>query len=152
MHYHYYRKLTTCFLSLMIILQLVSCKTIAPKGESIQHRDLIGTLDNIIPKPVSQNPAGGIFTLNQGFKIYIEPINSEIEFIGHYLADKMKRSTGCDAAVLEAKGIPQNGNLYLTKKDADPPLGDEGYELIITENLVTFTVFKPEDYLEGYKQ
>jgi hexosaminidase len=149
MYYYCRRKLPAYILSLIIVLQFVSCKTTAPTGDNTKRINLIGTLDNIIPKPVSQNLTGGMFTLNAGFNVYMEPMNSETDFIGHYLADKMKLSTGCDVAVLEAKEIPHNGNIYLTTKGSNPSLGDEGYELIITENLVTLTAFKPAGLFRG---
>ncbi len=149
MNYHF-KKIKIFIFSLLIILQFVSCKTTAPiLNENIQQRDSNITLGNIIPMPVSLNPTAGTFTLSENSKICIEPMNSEISFIGKYLTDKIKSLSGYNFEVLTAKGIPQTGNIYLTTIGGDPSLGDEGYELIITKNLVTLTAVKPEGLFRG---
>ena len=149
MNYHF-KKIKTIIFSLLIILQFVSCKTTAPiLKENIQQRDSNIKLGNVIPMPVSLNPTVGTFTLSESSKIYIEPMNSETSFIGKYLADKIKSSSGYNLEVLTAKGIPSKGNIYLTTNGGDSSFGDEGYELIISENRVTLKSFKPEGLFRG---
>ena len=149
MCYRYKNKLMIYILSLIIVLQFVSCKTMAPTEENIQQRDLSIKLSKIIPMPVSLILTDSMFTLSDSSKIYIEPMNSETAFIGQYFQDKIKTSTGYEVMMLATEGIPPNGNIYLTTNEGDSALGDEGYELIITENLVTLTAFKPAGLFRG---
>ncbi|MDF1613057.1 beta-N-acetylhexosaminidase [Stygiobacter electus] len=147
--YYRYKKIRLYIFSLLIVLQFISCRTTAPIGDNTQYQDLSNKLGNVIPKPVTLNPTTGTFTINESSKIYIEPNNSETAFIGQYLADKIKSSTNYDLVVLASSGIPPKGNIYLTTIGGDPSLGDEGYELNITENILTLFAFKPEGLFRG---
>jgi hexosaminidase len=142
-------KILLYFLFLIFTIQFISCKTTAPTEGNIQQQNLRVTLNSIIPKPVYVNPTSGMFTLSESTKIYIAPVNSEISFIGQYFADKLKSSTGRDVSVIAATEIPEDGNIYLTTNGGNPTFGEEGYELIITENLVTLTAFKPAGLFRG---
>jgi hexosaminidase len=90
----------------------------------------------VIPRPVSVDPADGTFILSAGTGIYIEPDTGEMRAIGQVLAEALNPSTGFSIEVQAAKGAPANGNIYLTLTGAAPALGDEGYELTITPELV----------------
>ncbi len=137
------------FLLLLFVITFVSCKTPSPTEQNEQVPDLSGTLGNIIPMPVSVIPTSGTFIFNESADIYVEPMNSETQFIGQYLADKIKPSTGYNIFVLPTTGVPANGNIYLTTIGGDPSLGEEGYELNITEELITLTAFKPAGLFKG---
>src|SRR5690606_35976002 len=56
---------------------------------------------------------------------------------------------GFDFKVTSSKGQPGNGNIYLTTASADSTLGDEGYELVITEDLLTVAAPKPGGLFMG---
>jgi hexosaminidase len=131
---------------LFFILMFTSCRTTSLIED---FSDLQGSLNNIIPKPVSVNQTGNTFSFDYKSDIYAEPYNSEIAFIAQYLADKIKPSTGYNIFVIPTTDIPENGNIYLTTKDADSSLGDEGYEIIITEELITLKAFKPAGLFRG---
>jgi len=101
------------------------------------------TIGNIIPMPVSVTSAGGSFVLPITADIYVEPGTAELTSIGQYLADKLNPSTGYGMQVLSTTGAPGNGNIYLTTVGGDSTLGDEGYELTVTSNLVTVVAYQP---------
>lgn len=107
------------------------------------------TVGNIIPMPVSITSTGGSFILPSTADIYVEPGTAELTAIGQYLADKLNPSTGYGMQVLTTTGAPPNGNIYLTTVGGDPTLGDEGYQLTVTPNLVTVLAYKPAGLFRG---
>jgi hexosaminidase len=107
------------------------------------------TIGNIIPMPVSITSTGGSFMLGNTADIYVEPGTAELIAIGQYLADKLNPSTGYGMQVLTTTGAPPNGNIYLTTVGGDPTLGDEGYQLTVTANLVTVVAYQPAGLFRG---
>ena len=107
------------------------------------------TIGNIIPMPVSITSTGGSFVLPSTADIYVEPGTAQLTAIGQYLADKLNPSTGYGIQVLTTTGAPANGNIYLTTVGGDPTLGDEGYQLTVTSNLVTIVAYKPAGLFRG---
>jgi len=106
-------------------------------------------IGNIIPMPVSITQAGGTFVLPGTADIYVEPGSAELIAIGQYLADKLNPSTGYGLQVMTTSGAPPNGNIYLTTAGGDPALGDEGYQLTVTSNLVTLVAYQPAGLFRG---
>jgi hexosaminidase len=135
----------------LFVFTFFSCKTLSTKEAEPAGGELIlkGSFDNIIPKPVFVNSTGKWFVLNENTDIYVEPLNSETAFIGSYLLEILKPSTGYNIFVLPASGIPENGNIYINANGRDSSLGEEGYELYITEELITLTAYKPAGLLMG---
>jgi hexosaminidase len=136
-------------LSAIIFLQFVSCKTVAPTDERKPGRELRASIDNIIPVPVLINPTGSMFNLNPNSIIYIEPMNYETRFIGQYLKDQIKSTTGYDITFLTAESVSADDDIRLIIDDRDELLGQEGYELIITEKLLTLKANKAEGLFRG---
>jgi hexosaminidase len=108
----------------------VSCATKTPS-------DL--TKESIIPKPVSITASGEYFTLKAGSIIFIQGESGETKKTGQFLADLLNGSTGFGIEVKSTTETPGPGNILLTLSGADAKLGNEGYELIISENLVKLT-------------
>ena len=104
---------------------------------------------NIIPRPVSEIPAGGSFLLSAEAGIFVEPETSEMRAIGQYFSDLLNPSTGFTLKVLGTKGAPDKGNIYLTLTGAAPVLGDEGYELTVTPDLVKVVANQPAGLFYG---
>jgi hexosaminidase len=121
-------------LAIFMVLGVVSCKRHAPT-------DL--TRENLIPKPVSVTATAGVFELTKASVIYTEGESAEVKQIGQFLADKLNRSTGFEVKVSIAQGAPGPGNIYLTASGTDAQLGEEGYELTISSDLVKVTANKP---------
>jgi hexosaminidase len=107
------------------------------------------TIGNIIPMPVSITSTGSTFLLTTATDIYVNPGTAELIGIGQYLADKLNPSTGYGIQVLPTTSPPANGNIYLTTVGGDPTLGDEGYQLTVTSNLVTLAAYQPAGLFRG---
>ena len=106
--------------------------------------------NSIIPKPVSVTATGESFTLTSKSDIFIMPgAPSELSFIGNYLADKLNPSTGLGLNVITDGKKPGRGDILLSLTEGDDELGDEGYELIITNKLLTINANKPAGLFHG---
>jgi hexosaminidase len=103
----------------------------------------------VIPKPQSVTPSAGTFTLAAGAAILVEPPSAEITAIGQYLADKLNPATGYGIGVAGTTGRPANGNIYVTTVGADATLGEEGYVLTITPELITLQAAQPAGLFRG---
>ncbi len=106
-------------------------------------------MESVIPRPVSVEPDGGVFTLTSQAGIYADPGTEATLAVGKYLAEKLNASTGYNLQVQAAAGIPGNGNILLSLTGADPAIGEEGYELTITPDLVTVKANQPAGLFHG---
>lgn len=91
----------------------------------------------IIPKPVSVVSSGGIFELKATTNIYVKAASKEWTAVAEYLAGKLRPSTGFQLKIVEAQEPPTSGIYFISGGNTE--LGNEGYELVITENLITIT-------------
>ena len=114
---------------------LLSCE--APKED---------TITSLIPKPREVVAAGKYFELKEGASIVITSSSDELKSIAGYLADKLKTSTGY--ALPQSTGQPSKGDIVISLKQ-DSQLGDEGYELIITDDQVKLTAPAPAGLFHG---
>ena len=106
--------------------------------------------NSIIPKPVSVTATGESFTLTTKSDIYVMPgAPAELAFIGNYLAEKLNPSTGLDLKVITEGCKPGRGDILLSLTEGDAELGDEGYELIITDKLITVNANTPAGVFHG---
>ena len=103
----------------------------------------------LIPLPVSYKSTDDLFNLSAETGIYIEPANEEIRDIGQYLADKLNPATGYEIQIQTASGIPTAGNIYLKTLNSEAGLGEEGYQLTITNNFITLVAYKPAGLFWG---
>jgi hexosaminidase len=94
-------------------------------------------MSGLIPLPVSVRPSGGVFLLGAESDIYVDAQSAELAQIGEFLAARLNASTGYALQVVTSGQAPPKGSLHLTSRDADPTLGQEGYLLTITPDLVT---------------
>jgi len=152
-------------------LVIVTCGTAGPVGSptrGVEMTEEVGempTMENLIPKPVSATEDGGTFTLAAGAGIYVEPATEEMVRIGEYLAGRLNPATGLGLRVVEGapgglqSGRPHGvaptpggeggGDLYLTTVGADPELGEEGYELTVTPEMVRLAAPQPAGLFRG---
>ena len=128
---------TWAFLALAAILGQMACTP----------TDL--SKENIIPKPVSVVPTGDSFDLTDQTDIYVQGGSAELLQIGQYLADKLNPSTAWGIEVKTASEAPVAGNILLAISENDTELGDEGYELTITDKSVNLTANKPAGLFYG---
>jgi hexosaminidase len=127
------------FIAAMMIIPM-SCKTETPSDLSKV---------SVIPKPVSITTTGDYFTLKEKSSIFVRGEADEMKQIGQYLADKLNPVTGFATKVKTTSAEPRSGNIYLSLSDPDNKLGDEGYKLTITKQLVTLTAGKPAGVFRG---
>lgn len=99
--------------------------------------------ENLIPKPVSVVSSGSSFELSEQTVIYVAPEASQLIPIGQFLADQLNPSTGLDLEVKTTSETPVSGNIYLQLAEDDELLGDEGYELNISNKLIVVKANKP---------
>ena len=123
---------------------VLSCQTAVTEGPT----DL--TKNSIIPRPVSVTSSGGSFVLTSGSDIVIMPGSpAEVAGIGSILAGKLNPSTGLGVEVITDGRRPGKGDILLAIGEVDSVPGDEGYELVITEKLITLTAARPAGLFRG---
>ena len=103
---------------------------------------------NLVPLPVSVQPASGAFALTTASGIYVEPGTPEMLAIGQYLADQLNAATGHTWAVASTTGAPCPGSLYLSAT-GDASLGAEGYQLDVSAQLVELKAAQPAGVFHG---
>ena len=128
----------------ILMLCLMSLQVIAV---ALPPTDLSGI--GVIPKPVSVSPAAGVFTLTEKSTIFVAGEADEIMKIGLYLAAKINPATGFGIQVKSVNGDRAAGNIYLALSTANPQLGDEGYQLVISKDFVNLTANKPAGLFNG---
>lgn len=129
------------YLGLCIALAITACKK--------PHAPTDLTKEILIPVPVSVQATAQVFELTDRSGIFVEGESEELLKIGEYLAGKLRPSTGFDLKVSSTKGEPGDGNIYLTTSAADSTLGEEGYEITITEDLAAIAAPNPAGVFRG---
>jgi hexosaminidase len=107
------------------------------------------TMNCIIPKPFSIEPAGDAFVLTATTQILVEPATSELSQVGRYLAGKLRPATGFTLPVAAAAGGAATSQITLTLRGGEPSLGPEGYTLSVTPDQVTLTAIQPAGLFRG---
>lgn len=123
--------------SISIALGVMGCK---------QHPPTDLTKENLIPKPVSVTATAKVFEITKRTGVYIEGESAELQLVGQYLADLLNPATGFNSKVSSTDGEPKSGSIYLALSDNDAELGDEGYEITITDDLLKVTANKPAGF------
>ena len=109
------------------------------------------TLDKqtIIPKPVSVVPAKGTFKLSSKTAIFVVGESAELKQIGSFLSAKLSPATGFGLKVKSSDGKKVAGSIVLSLSANDTQLGDEGYQLTISNNTISLTANKPAGLFNG---
>ncbi|MCX7707100.1 MAG: beta-N-acetylhexosaminidase [Anaerolineae bacterium] len=105
-------------------------------------------LRTLIPAPALVMPAAGAFTIAPATRIAVWPNDPELCALGDYLAERLRPATGYPLHVAPAEASSP-GNISLTLVEADPGLGDEGYELHITPDDVRLSALRPAGLFYG---
>jgi hexosaminidase len=137
--------LTTYSLLLTAFFFLQIACTPAPEESMTTHV----SEENVIPKPVSMTSKQGTFELTDDTEIYIQGNSEELMKIAQYLAEKLRPATGFDFTVQSTDEDSQEGHIYLSALANDPELGDEGYELTVTEAMINLKANQPEGVFRG---
>lgn len=123
----------------LIALLLFSCKTPTPKDLS---------KENLIPKPTSLVATGSSFEWTADSKIYIPENQEDSEKIASYLAKLIAPATGFITKV-ESTGKADRKNGIVLLRSKNKTLGEEGYNLKITENQVLLEAYKAAGLFRG---
>nr|WKN38999.1 beta-N-acetylhexosaminidase [Tunicatimonas sp. TK19036] len=139
----------TCLkrLSLFLLVLITAAAQLACTSEPPVVTDL--TQQSLLPKPVSVTSTSGTFALTDQTGIYIQSNSDELQRIGTYLSDHLSPATGYALSVNTTDDTPDEGNIFLKLDETDTELGEEGYELIVTEDLVTLTAHQPAGLFRG---
>jgi len=106
--------------------------------------------NSVIPKPVFVQATGGSFSLTAKSDIFIAPGSpEELTGIGSYLAEIINPPTGFALEVINEGRKPGKGDILLTLGENDAELGDEGYEVSITDKVLTVRANKPAGIFRG---
>ncbi len=127
------------FFAVMMIIPM-SCK---PKTPTDLARE------SIIPKPVSITATGDRFKLNKKTVIFVDSNNDEMARLGNYLSDKLSHLAGYEVKVNTPADNPGSHSIHLTLADPDGKFGEEGYELGITNQMVSLAAGKPAGIFRG---
>jgi hexosaminidase len=103
---------------------------------------------SLIPKPAAITVNEDVFEITRDCQILVKNNDQEVLKVAEYLAGKLRPSTGFDLKTSVSETDPKEGNIYLVLTD-DNSLGNEGYELKITEDLVTLSANKAEGLFRG---
>jgi hexosaminidase len=95
----------------------------------------------IIPKPISVVSSDDVFELKTTTKIYVKAGTKEWGAVAEKLAAKLRMSTNFEFIVEEVSDNPTSGIYFASGGSAE--LGEEGYELGITKEMVKITSHQP---------
>ncbi len=104
---------------------------------------------NFIPQPVSVDTTEGAFVLGGKAMVFVQEGQEGLVKIGQFLATKLNKSTGFQIEVKETSKVPRKGNIYLTLGNDPAIVGDEGYQIDVTNKLLTLKATKPEGLFRG---
>ncbi|RXQ90343.1 beta-N-acetylhexosaminidase [Ancylomarina salipaludis] len=125
---------------LFIATMLVSCKTPSPKDLS---------KENLIPKPSQLVATGSSFDWTHKTKIYVQADYQESQDIAQYLADLIAPATGFQTEVKAVKDPLSKRGIILLTSETNKALGDEGYQLEITEKRVVLEAYQLAGLFRG---
>ncbi|MES2646018.1 MAG: beta-N-acetylhexosaminidase [Bacteroidota bacterium] len=114
---------------------LVSCKQ--------QEMSQKSTMANLIPKPVSVTETNDVFTLTKETGIYVLGDSASDLHVAQWFADKLKPATGFNLKVALSKEESKPDGIYLVHAANDAALGNEGYELVISKEVIKIAANKP---------
>lgn len=134
-------------MALSAIIMLGIYPSCTPKKE-MPVTDL--TQEVIIPKPVSVTATKTAFEVTDETFIALKGESEQLRKTAKYLTEKLNPATGFNLAiqVTDAEN-PEEGSIYLSTSANDEQLGEEGYELTITEDNITIKANEAEGVFRG---
>lgn len=135
------RKLFCLLLMMSAVTVLISCSNSRPTSPEAKV-----AFESVIPKPVSATASGKTFFITKKTTVVVDS-SGQVTPVGEYLSDNLKSITGLELPV--SSGNPGEGAIYLTLTGGSPQLGDEGYELTISETQLKVSANKPAGLFHG---
>ncbi len=146
-YYHPGHRLILSFPIILFLMSFFSCDNTPPPTPM----DL--SKEQLIPKPVELEATGSSFRLTEDTDIYVQKTTeqaAELEQVGQYLADKLMPATGFEIQVIGTEEAPPAGHIFLAlAEDNDAELGEEGYQLDITEEQLKLSANTPAGLFRG---
>lgn len=144
------------FVSIAIMSIVTTSLVLTFKQRSIEAKTTLAAENNstmqsgnndIIPKPRSFQKGTGKFVLKKNASIYVkgntDEETEEINRIAEFIKEKFKASTGFELNIVKADNPPA-GSIFLTTVGSDASLGNEGYKIETTGDIVKVIAYKPE--------
>lgn len=136
----------------LFIISIIGIRNNSSKVKGIEVSNVVEGSNTIIPKPLKYEENKGKFLINNNTKIYVKGNNEEetveINKIAEYLNKKIETPTGYKLNIIKSENEIKN-SIYLTTLEGKEELGNEGYEIIIMEEGVKITAYKPEGLFRG---
>ncbi|MEZ5040205.1 MAG: beta-N-acetylhexosaminidase [Saprospiraceae bacterium] len=142
-----YTKLLSFLSRLVIVLALICMGHFSCTTKESVPKDL--AQEPLIPMPVSLTATGSSFELTDKTAIYIQGNAPELEWVGQYLADLLNPATGLGIAVKSTEKAPPSGHIYLSLTAEETEMGEEAYELTITEDQIHLSAQQPAGLFYG---
>ena len=96
--------------------------------------------------PVSATTSSKTFFITKKTTVVVDS-SGQVAPVGEYLSDNLKSITAFELPV--SSGNPGEGAIYLTLTEGSSQLGDEGYELTISETQLKVSANKPAGLFYG---
>ncbi|MBK7379722.1 MAG: family 20 glycosylhydrolase [Ignavibacteriales bacterium] len=104
----------------------------------------------LIPIPTNYYYTDEEFKFNDSTAILIDKSDQESFLLASYLSEKISKSTGKSLAIIDKKGSgEQNNFIALLTDNSKSSLGDEGYELSVSNKVVFLSAYKPSGLFHG---
>lgn len=104
----------------------------------------------LIPIPTNYYYIDEEFKFNDSTAILIDKSDQESFLLASYLSEKISKSTGKSLAIIDKKGSgEQNNFIALLTDNSKSSLGDEGYELSVSNKVVFLSAYKPSGLFHG---
>ena len=142
--------LISLIFTICISIVIFSCETPEPPTP----KDLAN--ENLIPQPVSLTATGSSFALMETTKILLEDDSEEMKRVGEFLAKKLRPATGFSMVVeknnpdkIGTGSTSTKGNIYFSLLKNKTNLGEEGYELTISEDIIRLSANQAQGIFRG---
>jgi hexosaminidase len=130
----------------MIIVSALIMANLLSSCSTPTAKDL--SKENIIPQPAVLTATGSSFEITQTTKIIIGDGSEELKRIGEYFARLIRPATGFSLVVNQGNQESTNSfNFFVS--NSFPELGEEGYRLNITDNIVKLEANKAQGIFRG---
>ncbi|HMG13339.1 MAG TPA: glycoside hydrolase family 20 zincin-like fold domain-containing protein, partial [Gemmatimonadaceae bacterium] len=119
----------------------------APGPTPVPQPDRVAPL--LVPAPASMVMAGGApFAILRTTAIIVDTSNAELRAIGEVLSALIRRPAGFPVAVSPMGSTPIAGAISL-RLESRPTLGEEGYELTVTQDSTRVVANRPAGLFRG---
>lgn len=133
------------YISVNLYLFFFICLTSLQAQEQMQFKS-----PTLIPIPTNYYYIDAEFKFNDSTAILIEKSDQESFLIASYLSEKISKSTGKSLALIDKEQSDgQNNFIALLIDNSKSNLGDEGYELNVSNNAVSLLAYKPAGLFRG---